>query len=156
MSEPTRPFCDENRPGRDEHAAVGAESVLLEWLRAVRGLRLADTAALRAWATDKPAAFRTAFATFAGLDAADSRIQAGAEWLLGAGVRPDDRVQWTGDPADPWLEGRVITGAVLTDDPARATIVLGEPVAWPPADIGAPAPSVPPRLRPPASGPGAG
>src|SRR5664279_3406558 len=140
------------RTGRssDENRAVGAEAVLLEWLRAVHRLPLADVAALRDWAARDPAAFREAFAAFAGTDAADTaRLEAAAGWLLGAGIRPDDRVKWTGDPADPWLEGRTVTGAALTHDAAQTTIVLERPARWPP-DPGTPA------VRLPASDPGAG
>jgi hypothetical protein len=138
MSEQTGPSDDENR-------AAGAEAVLLEWLCAVRGLALADVAALRLWAAREPAAFRAAFAAFTGIDVADTTfLQAAAGWLLGAGIRPDDLVRWTGDPADPWLEGRAVTGAALTHDSARATRVLDRPVVWPPP------------VRPPAAGRDAG
>jgi hypothetical protein len=114
----------------DEAAAVGAEAVLLEWLAAVDGRRLAGPAALRDWARGDPAAFRVAFSTFAGLDLGLAESAAG--WLLGAGVRPDDRVLWRGAATDPCLAGLTAIGGALTDDPAQATIVLGEPPVWPP------------------------
>ena len=114
----------------DEAAAVGAEAVLLEWLAAVDGRRLAGPEGLRDWARGDPAAFRAAFAAFAGLGAGLAESAAG--WLLGAGVRPDDRVMWRGAATDPCLAGLAAIGGTLTDDPAQATIVLGEPPVWPP------------------------
>jgi hypothetical protein len=113
----------------DEAAAVSAETVLLEWLQAVHGRGLAGPAELRAWARRDPGGFRAAFAAFARIDPALSGPAAG--WLLGAGVRPDDRVRWTGDPADPCLAGLAAISGVLTDDPARATITRGRAPAWP-------------------------
>ena len=86
-----------------------------------------------------PAGFRAAFAAFARIDPAVADAAAG--WLLGAGVRPDDRVRWTGAPADACLAGLAAIAGVLTDDPAQATIVLGRPPVWPPP------------LRPPVAGP---
>ncbi|CAH2600693.1 conserved protein of unknown function [Rhodovastum atsumiense] len=139
MTDPTSP---ESSPPRDETEAVGAEAVLLEWLRAVRGQALADPAALRAWARADPAAFRAAFAGFAGMTAAAAVLDAAAGWLLGAGVRPDDRVFWAGDQADPALAGLAVTGAALVADPTGARCFDRAP-AWPPA-----AP-----VRPPAPGP---
>ncbi len=114
----------------DEAAAVGAEAVLLEWLAAVWGRALAGPAGLRDWARRDPAAFRAAFCTFAGL--APGLAESAAGWLLGAGVRPDDRVMWRGEATDPCLAGLAAIGGALTDDPAQATIVLAEPPVWPP------------------------
>ncbi len=114
----------------DEAAAVGAEAVLLEWLAAVRGATLAGPLGLRDWARRDPAAFRAAFSAFAGI--APDLAASAAGWLLGAGVRPDDRVMWRGAATDPCLAGLAAIGGTLTDDPARATIVLAEPPVWPP------------------------
>jgi len=114
----------------DEATAVGAEAVLLEWLAAVCGRDLADAAGLRDWARNDPAAFRAAFSVFACVE--PGLAEAAAGWLLGAGVRPDDRVLWRADAADPCLAGLAAIGGTLTDDPAEATIVLALPPAWPP------------------------
>jgi hypothetical protein len=115
----------------DEATAVGAEAVLLEWLAAVGGRALAGPAGLRDWARADPAAFRAAFAVFAGVEPGLAETAAG--WLLGAGVRPDDRVLWRADAADPCLAGLAAIGGTLTEDPAEATIVLARPPVWPPA-----------------------
>ena len=114
----------------DEAASVGAESVLREWLAAVRGVPLGTAAALRAWARHDPAAFRTEFAAFARIDPALAEAASG--WLLGAGVRLDDRVMWTGDPADPCLAGLAAIGGRLAEDHGRVTIVRDRPPIWPP------------------------
>jgi diadenosine tetraphosphatase ApaH/serine/threonine PP2A family protein phosphatase len=123
-------FTSIGRPA-DEATAVGAEAVLLEWLAAVCGRALAGPAGLRDWARSDPAAFRAAFAIFAGVDTGLAEIAAG--WLLGAGVRPDDRVLWRADAADPCLAGLAAIGGTLTDDPAEATLVLAQPPVWPPS-----------------------
>jgi len=115
----------------DEATAVGAEAVLLEWLAAVGGRALAGPAGLRDWARSDPTAFRAAFSVFAGVE--PELADAAAGWLLAAGVRPDDRVLWRGEAADPCLAGLAAIGGTLTDDPAQATIVLALPPAWPPA-----------------------
>ena len=120
----TSPLC----PNR-EAAAVGAEAGLLEWLAAVRGITLPDPAALRAWARDNPAGFRAEFAAFARIDPAVAQDAAG--WLLGAGVRPDDQVRWTGDPADPCLAGLAAIGGRQTHDQAQATVVCDRRPTWP-------------------------
>jgi hypothetical protein len=41
-------------------------------------------------------------------------------------------VLWRGAATDPCLAGLTAIGGALTDDPAQATIVLGEPPVWPP------------------------
>ena len=115
----------------DEAASVGAESVLLEWLAAVRGMKLDGAAALRAWAQANPARFRSDFAAFARIDPALAEAASG--WLLGAGVRPDDRVMWTGNPDDPCLAGLAAIGGRLAADQGQATIVCDRPPVWPPA-----------------------
>jgi hypothetical protein len=114
----------------DETASVGAEAVLLEWLAAVRGLPLDGPGALRDWAGRDPAGFCAAFAVFALLDPAVACAAAG--WLLGAGVRPDDRVRWNGEPAAPCLAGLAAIGGILSDDEQTATIVLDRCPVWPP------------------------
>ena len=114
----------------DEETAVGAETVLLEWLAAVCGRALTNPAGLRDWARGDPAGFRTAFVAFAGVDA--ELVESAAGWLLGAGVRPDDWVLWRGDAADPCLAGLEAIGGRLTADAARATIVRARPPVWPP------------------------
>jgi len=103
---------------------------LLEWLAAVWGRALTDPTGLRAWARGDAAGFRAAFAVFAGVDAELAESAAG--WLLGAGVRPDDRVLWRGDAADPCLAALAAIGGRLTGEAARATIVLARPPVWPP------------------------
>ncbi len=77
-----------------------------------------------------PAGFLAAFAAFARINPAVA--QAASGWLLGAGVRPNDRVRWTGAPSDACLAGLAAIAGALTDDPAQATIVLGRPPVWPP------------------------
>jgi hypothetical protein len=114
----------------DEAAAVGAEAVMLEWLAALCGRRLAGPTGLRDWARADPAAFRVAFCAFAGV--APGQAESAAGWLLGAGVRPADRVLWRGAASHPCLAGLAAIGGTLTDDPAQATIVLGQPPLWPP------------------------
>jgi hypothetical protein len=114
----------------DEAAAVGAEAVLLEWLAAVAGRSLTGPAGLRDWARRDLAAFHAAFSTFAGVPPALAEAAAG--WLLGAGVRPDDRVMWNGDPNDPCLAGLAAIGGSLTKVAAEATITLAAPPVWPP------------------------
>lgn len=112
-----------------EAASVGAEAVLLEWLAAVHGVDLDGPAALRAWAQRDRAGFRAAFAAFAGIDPGVAEMAAG--WLLGAGVRPDDLVLWTGDPADPCLAGLAAVGGRRAEQPGQATIVRDLPPVWP-------------------------
>ena len=114
---------------RNERDAVGAESVLIEWLAATHRRSLRRPADLRAWARDDPTAFRAAFCRFAHVppDLAD----AAAGWLLGAGLRPDDRVLWRGDPADPSLAALRALGGTLATDPAEASLVLASPPLWP-------------------------
>ncbi len=114
----------------DEAASVGAEAVLLEWLAAVRSILLEGPHALRAWASRDPGGFRAAFSAFASID--PTLADSAAGWLLGTGVRPDDRVHWTGDPADACLAGLAAIGGVLTDDPAWATVTHDRPPVWPP------------------------
>ncbi len=123
----------------NEPASVNAESVLLEWLAAVRGMGVNGPDGLRDWARRDPAGFRAAFCAFARIDPAVADAAAG--WLLGAGVRPDDRVHWTGKARNPCLAALAAIGGVLTADPAGATIVTGRPPIWPPP------------LRPPVAGP---
>ena len=116
----------------DEAASAGAEAVLLEWLAAVRGRVLPGPAGLRDWArTDRPA-FRAAFAAFAGLPASDTGLlDAAAAWLLGAAIRPDDRVLWKGPADDPGLRALAVTGAARVTDPGAATRVLDRLPEWP-------------------------
>ena len=116
------------RPG-NEAETVGGEAVLLEWLAATRSLPLDGPAGLRDWARQHPASFRAAFAAFAGV--APDLADAACGWLLGAGLRPDDSLYWTGDPADPCLAGLTAIDGVRTADPARATHVLGIAPVWP-------------------------
>jgi hypothetical protein len=116
---------------QDEKATVSAEAVLLEWLAAIRGFVPGGPAGLRDWARHNPGEFRAAFSAFARIDPELAHSAAG--WLLGAVVRPDDRVLWTGDTADPCLAGLAAIGGVLTDDPACATIRRDCPPVWPPA-----------------------
>ena len=119
---------------KDETEAVGAEAVLLEWLAAVHGLALSGPAALRGWACADRPAFQAAFAAFAGLPAEDAELlEAAAGWLLGAGLRPDDRVLWTGPPDDPCLRGLESTGARRATGEAGATRRLHRAPVWPPA-----------------------
>ncbi len=122
-------MCSRTWRPANESAAVEAEAVLLEWLAAVRGLPLADPTALRAWARRDPTAFAAAFAAFAGIPPALAAPAAG--WLLGTGVRPDDRVLWRGNPTDPALAALAAIGGSLSDNPAEATITLDEPPVWP-------------------------
>jgi hypothetical protein len=99
---------------RDEVEAVGAVAVLLEWLAAVHARPLAGPAALAAWARADRPGFRAAFAAFAALPDTDARLlDDAAGWLLGAGIRPDDRVVWLGPPADPALAALAAIGGRL-------------------------------------------
>ncbi len=123
-------MCTPNWRPADETASVGAEAVLLEWLAATRSILLEGPPGLRAWARRDPGGFRAAFAAFARIDPAVADAAAG--WLLGALVRPDDRVHWTGDPDDACLAGLAAIGGSLTDDPARATVTHDRPPVWPP------------------------
>ena len=127
----------------DETASVGAEAVLLEWLDATGRCHPANPAGLRDWARHEPAAFGAAFAAFARIDPALADDAAG--WLLGAGVRPDDLVMWSGDPAAPCLAALAAIGGLLATQPAQATLRLDRPPVWPPP------PNLPP-LKSPASG----
>ena len=111
----------------------------MEWLAATRGFCPGSPSRLRDWARDDQTSFRAVFAAFANLD--PDLVEAAAGWLLGAGVRPDDRVMWTGDPADPCLAGLAAIAGRFAAHPAQATIVCGQPPVWPPP------------LRPPASNP---
>ncbi len=137
----TPPLRPTPRPA-SETASVGAEAVLLEWLAAVRGVALQGPAALQAWAQRDSTGFRAEFAAFARIDPGVAAAAAG--WLLGAGVRPDDRVLWTGNPADPCLAGLAAIGGRRTDLPAQATIVRDLPPVWPPPAVQLP-------VRPPVS-----
>lgn len=89
----------------DEPQAAGAVAVMLEWLAAVAHRPLAGPEALRAWARADRAAFRAAFARFAGLPAdRPALLDAAAAWLLGGNIRPDTPIAWLGAPDDPALE----------------------------------------------------
>jgi hypothetical protein len=67
-----------------------------------------------------------------------------ASHLLWADTRPDNRLLWTGDPADPWPYGAWIAGAtlVLAKDGDLAAIAVEEMAKL--------------LTHPPASGPFAG
>ena len=122
-------MCTSTLPPTREAASVSAESVLLEWLAAVRSLGFNDAAALHAWARHDPPGFRAAFAGFARVDPAVADSAAG--WLLGAGLRPDDRVWWAGDPADPCLAGLAAIGGRRAASAAQATLVRDCAPVWP-------------------------
>ena len=62
----------------DESEAVSARTVFIEWLRATGRMPDADPATLQAWRHTHPAAFREAFAAFAGIDAAEGLLDAAA------------------------------------------------------------------------------
>jgi hypothetical protein len=69
-------------------------------------------------------------------------LVASAAWhLLHAETRPDDRLLWDGDPADPWALGALTCGATLILADARPTIAREEQAK---------------TFRPPPSGPDAG
>jgi hypothetical protein len=114
---------------RNEAEAVGAQTVLIEWLAATGRRSLGQPADLRAWARGDPTAFRAAFCRFAGVP--PGLADAAAGWLLGAGLRPDDRVLWQGDPADPCLAALRALGGTLATEAAEASLVFARPPRWP-------------------------
>jgi len=85
----------------------------LHWLAAVRGVRLADWAAMLDWSAAAPEAFRAAMADFARLaaNAGAAEIARAALLLLLLDIRPDDRLLAAGAPD-------------LAADAARFTTVL--------------------------------
>jgi hypothetical protein len=124
----------------DEQEAASARTVFIEWLRATGRVPDADPATLQAWRASDPVSFRTAFASFAGIDpAAPARdtlrspapeeylaaldvagmaefLDTVAAHLLDAGTRPDDRLVWAGPPA-LWPLAALAIGAEVTFRP---------------------------------------
>ncbi len=115
-----------------ERQAVGAAAVLREWLAAVEGRHLTE-AALAAWARREPEAFAAAFARFARVP--PDLAFAAAAWLLGPGVRPDDRVLWRGKPDPHALAALAALGGRLAANAAEATLVVAALPPWPPAAV---------------------
>ena len=202
------------RPASEAEAA-STRTAFFEWLRAVRGIALADPAGLIAWRRDHPTIFAAAIMDFAGLalpeitclahenepsdggsyatlwdglhprscdsderdviraallhgdddrialearDGCWSRMELrhaatlpapvdvmlaamttadlpalAASHLLDVETRPDTRLVWQGDPADPWPLGAWLAGATLVLDASRAgagTVCRASPPGW--------------------------
>jgi hypothetical protein len=86
--------------GRDERRATSNEAALRFRLRADGVADLADHAALRRFAADRPADFHAAVLGFAGVAAPPGAL---AALLLDADLRPDDRLLVAGTPVPAWL-----------------------------------------------------
>jgi hypothetical protein len=108
--------------------AAGWRANLLRWTGPREALVVRHRGACRAWTRDAlraaqdlpaPVAEILARTDVAGL------LALAASHLLDAETRPDDRLLWTGDPADPWPYGAWLVGATVIlgsagDAPAEA------------------------------------
>jgi hypothetical protein len=109
--------------GREALVLAGPDAARRAWSRGV----------LRAEGLPSPVAGAIAKLDWLGL------LRLAAGHLFGRDTRPDDRLLWPGDPADPWPYGAWLVGAAVIlpggGDPAAITAQEGATILSP-ADSG--------------------
>lgn len=127
-------------PSRERAITTNAWA-FLDWLGAVRDVRLADWATMLAWSIADPDAFGAAMAAFGGFrpDAGPTEIERAAVLLLLLDIRPDDRVLVAGAPE--LAAGAARHARVLAADGAPETL-LAQAAAREATMVLAPAPEL--------------
>ncbi len=101
------------RPGSEAEAASNM-AVFVEWLRATGRRPDATPDAVRAWWREAPEPFLASIAAFVPTAPHDPEVLAAlARHLLADETRPDDVVEWPGDPEAPWPRAARLLGAAV-------------------------------------------